>query len=265
MTKSTKKRLEFFAWYPFDYAADTSHLSPVADLAYRRILDEIFKTAQDTCRIPADDDYLITVARTTVDKWPAIQRALISGAKPLLQKRGRWISQPRLTEEIRKAQKKSQQAADAVAERDRKRNGGSSDDDRPINGGSSSKSKSKKSPSDSKRKTRDSNHVVVKTGPIDQSRIDCIESVRLVFAPSCRLSAEDVAELIHRHGDEWQIAGAMIEKHPYLVEKNFPYVDEMLRNRTEPIESAKDYVEARLAAVFAIGGCCDLHPLRAHA
>lgn len=141
MTKVLRK-LEFFAWYEFAYTADTSHLSREEDYAYWRIMREIFRTAQDSCRIRDDDDYLRAVSRASREEWPSIRRSLIDGAKPLLRKhRGGWVSQPRLTKEIRTAQEKSAKARVAVDERERIRR--SSDDDRPINGGSSSKRESK--------------------------------------------------------------------------------------------------------------------------
>lgn len=101
-------KLNFYAWHAFDYRADTAHLSRAADYAYRRILDEIFITAQASCQIVDDDAYLRALCRATSAEWAEIRNALIDGGRALLSKRDGHIYSPRLEAEIRKAQKKAE-------------------------------------------------------------------------------------------------------------------------------------------------------------
>jgi uncharacterized protein YdaU (DUF1376 family) len=109
-------KLEWFAWEPAAYKADTSHLSREADYAYRRILDEIFIRAQDTGCIPDDDRYLRGVARATAEEWEEIRYELIDGPAALLQKQGGMISSPRLYTEIQRAKAISGVRRDARAQ-----------------------------------------------------------------------------------------------------------------------------------------------------
>lgn len=112
-----RKRLDWFAWEPAAYRAKTAHLSRDADLAYRRILEEIFLKAQDDPRLPDDDVYLCGVGRCDPENWKRVRRELIDGPQPLLRKRGRYIYSDRMTEEIQIAQVKSSQATDAAEQR----------------------------------------------------------------------------------------------------------------------------------------------------
>lgn len=102
------RTLDFFAWYPADYRADTTHLTREEDFAYRAILDEIFLTNQASCRIEDDDEYIARITKSvSVDEWKRIRRVLIDGPRAPLTKRGKWISSGRLTREIAKAHDKS--------------------------------------------------------------------------------------------------------------------------------------------------------------
>lgn len=153
MKKKPPTKLDWFAWYAAQYAADTTHLSREADYAYRRIIDHIFIHDQKTCRVVDDELLLVGIARCSREEWPAIRHALIDGPMAMLEKPDGaegWLFSPKLAEEIHKAKKKSAQARKAVAERERKRSARSSDDDHPFSGGPSSKreSKRKKQPSE---------------------------------------------------------------------------------------------------------------------
>ena len=102
--KPKTKKLDFFAWHPADYRADTAHLSREADYAFRRILDEIFITAQDTCQIVDDDQYLRALCRASEREWQNIRHTLIDGPKALLGKRNGHVYSERMETEIRRAQ-----------------------------------------------------------------------------------------------------------------------------------------------------------------
>jgi uncharacterized protein YdaU (DUF1376 family) len=130
-----ERKLEYFAWYAAAYRADTAHLTREESYAFREIIDEIFITAQDTCRIVDDDLYLRRLCKASAEEWKEIRWTLIDGPRALLKKRGRSISSPKLTEEIEKARVKSRQAREAVGRRERIKR--SADDDRTINGRSS--------------------------------------------------------------------------------------------------------------------------------
>lgn len=112
-----KRKLDFFAWYPAAYRADTRHLTREEHFAYREIIDEIFLSDQETCRIKDDDEYLREICRATPDEWKTIRRTLIDGPRALLTRKGRFIHSRRLTEEIERAKDKTQKRRDAANQR----------------------------------------------------------------------------------------------------------------------------------------------------
>jgi uncharacterized protein YdaU (DUF1376 family) len=141
------KKLEFFAWYAFDFRADTHHLTRVQRQAYRDLIDEIFITAQDTCQIVDDDVYLQAVCQASEKEWLITRRVLIDGPRALLQKREGHIFSERLEQEIRKAQETVRAKSQGGAEgRQRQLRGGLGDTPRDT----PSKSRQKKKESKSK-------------------------------------------------------------------------------------------------------------------
>jgi uncharacterized protein YdaU (DUF1376 family) len=111
------RTLDFFAWFPADYRADTRHLTREEHFAYREIIDEIFLTDQERCRIKDDDEYLRELCRASADEWSDIRKTLIDGPRALLTKRGGWLYSSRLTKEIEKARVKSQKNREAAEKR----------------------------------------------------------------------------------------------------------------------------------------------------
>lgn len=104
-SRRTLQQLFFFGWNPFRFQHETHHVTPSAEAALRRILDEIFRTDQENARILDDDDYLSAVSRLSRDEWQDIRRQLIDGRRPLLVRDEEgYLSYPPLTEEIRHSQ-----------------------------------------------------------------------------------------------------------------------------------------------------------------
>lgn len=99
--------LNFYAWYPADYRADTRHLNRAEHFAYREILDEIFLSGSrsDPPGLMDDDAYLMRLCKAeSAEEWAQTRYTLIEGPNPLLQRdRYGWISQRRLTAELIKA------------------------------------------------------------------------------------------------------------------------------------------------------------------
>jgi len=109
----TENALSFVGWNERDYRSKTSHLTPYADLAYRRILGEIFVHHQDTGEIP-DDDILLRQLSGFPDQWPETRHILIDGPRPVLEKTDHGtLRNSRMAEEIDKARRSRQQRIDA--------------------------------------------------------------------------------------------------------------------------------------------------------
>ncbi len=104
----------FVQYCAADFLADTVTLSPLAELAYRRICDLIYNSGDRL----ADDDSNMPVATKVGNKWPAVKRELIREKKIIIE--GGFIRIERCTKECAKAlgmRDQRTQASHAAAEK----------------------------------------------------------------------------------------------------------------------------------------------------
>ncbi len=104
----------FVQYCAADFLVDTVTLSPLAELAYRRICDMIYNSGDRL----ADDDSNMPVATKVGNKWPAVKRELIREKKIIVE--GGFIRIERCTKECAKAlgmRDQRTQASHAAAEK----------------------------------------------------------------------------------------------------------------------------------------------------
>lgn len=114
----------YMIWFPRDFHADTSHLTPMAELAYRRILEFLWLRGGT---LPLDHGTLSRLSRASGRSWGPIWQQL----EPLLEvdHAAKTISQRRITADLLEAdQRASRQSAGGkagAAAKHNKYNGGS--------------------------------------------------------------------------------------------------------------------------------------------
>lgn len=113
-------RLDWFAFYPADYDADTWYLSPMQHFAYFQILKTIFLSGQHVTppSIPDDDKFLQKLCKpASVAEWSETREVLIDGPRALLRSDGGNLTQKRMSAEIAEAIRRSQHGQTAARAR----------------------------------------------------------------------------------------------------------------------------------------------------
>jgi uncharacterized protein YdaU (DUF1376 family) len=110
------KKPLFISYCPKDILTATGPMSPIMELAYRRILDWIYETGD---HLP-DDDYVLAEMSRAGDKWPEVKQQLVWSGRlvfrdePCGDSTIRLVSNERCQKEIKKARANQAQKAEAA-------------------------------------------------------------------------------------------------------------------------------------------------------